>query len=72
MNHPVVRTESLQPRHICSPGASSVAVVIGHMGNEMLGKEVGWKLTCVYLHACSNNWKTMREAEEYVDCPKAV
>lgn len=72
MSHPIVRTDSLQPGCIRSPGTPSVTVVTGHTGYDMLEKEVGWKLVCFYLHVCSNNWKTLGQAEEYVGCLKAV
>lgn len=70
MSHPIVRPDSLRPGYIHGLGTSLVTVVTGHMGYDMLGKEVGWKLICVYLHVCYP--KTLQHAEERVGCLKAV
>lgn len=76
MTHPIVRLDSLQPRYSHRLGTSLVTVVTGHTSYDMLEKEVGRKLICLYLHVCYNtyfhNWKPLRHAEEYLGCLKAV
>lgn len=72
MSHPIVRPDSLRPGYIHSLETSLVTVVTGHTGYDILEKEVGWKLTFICDNTHFHNCKTLRLAEEYVGCLKAV